>query len=213
MTRIVYWPFALPAAMCTTADEWLRSNLDQLDVDYRLDTWQRLDDHRPSELTRDRVDLIFVGGGNTFRLLDQVKRNGFTEPVREFWMAGGDYYGGSAGAVLACEGIEIAEGHDSNEPGLKELSALGLLAGVSVLPHFSEDQLPAARQWAEDHGSTVWGLPESVGLQCRDGRALVIGAGRLSRISGSAVDHVESGDTIDFRAGTFPRERPETGDQ
>lgn len=208
-TRIVYWPFALSAVMSATADEWLRSNLDQLEAGYQLDTWQRLDDHRPSELTRDDVDLIFVGGGNTFRLLDHVRKHGFIEPVREFWMAGGDYYGGSAGAVLACEGIEIAAGHDANESGLEELSALGLLAGVALLPHFTEDQLPAARQWAADHGSTVWGLPESVGLQCRDGRAVVIGAGRLSRISGSAVDRVESGDSLDYLAGRFPREGPD----
>lgn len=205
MTRIVYWPFALPAALCATADTWLRSNLDQLAVGYQLDTWQSLDDHRPEELTRDEVDLIFVGGGNTFRLLDHLRQHGFIEPVRQFWMTGGDYYGGSAGAVLACEEIAIAEGHDANEPGLEDLSALGLLTGVAILPHFTEDQLPAARQWAAGHGTVVWCLPESVGLQCRDGRATVIGVGRFSRIWGNTVDRVEPGDTLDLAGGAFPR--------
>jgi len=203
-TRILYWPFALPAAICDTADTWLRSNLDRLGAAYQLDTWTSLDDHRPSGLTRDQFDLIFVGGGNTFRLLDHIRRNGFTEPAREFWLAGGDYYGGSAGAVLACQSIEIAEGHDANEPGLQELSALGLLAGVSVLPHFTDDQLPAARQWAVDHDAVVWGVSESIGLQCRESRASVIGVGQLARISGSTVDYVEAGDSLDFQLGTFP---------
>lgn len=203
-TRIVYWPFALPGDVCATADDWLRGNLDRLGVGYRLDTWQSLDDHRTSDLNRDDVDLIFVGGGNTFRLLDHIRQRGFVAAVQGFWLAGGDYYGGSAGAVLACETIEIAVGHDPNEPGLEDLTALGLLAGASVLPHFTEDQLPAASQWAADHDAVVWGLPESAGLQCRDGRATVIGVGQLSRISGDSVQRVGSDDSLDYVAGAFP---------
>ena len=128
-TRIVYWPVALPPALAASADQWLRTNLDSLGTGYQLDTWEDLDRHRASELTPDDVDLLFVGGGNTFRLLDAVRRSRFLEPVRAFWHDGGDYYGGSAGAVLACETIAIAEGHDANDCNLKDLAALGLMRG------------------------------------------------------------------------------------
>jgi dipeptidase E len=187
-TRIVYWPFALPDAMCASADQWLRNNLDLLGVDYHLDTWQSLSDHDPVELEPDRVDVLFVGGGNTFRLLDQIGRHGFVDHVRRFWLEGGDYYGGSAGAVLACESIEIADGHDPNEAGLEDLAAIGLIIGTAVLPHFTEDQLEAAGRWASSHGTVVLGLPESVGLRCDEGIATVIGRGQLTRLSDQSVE-------------------------
>lgn len=196
-TRIVYWPFALPAEMSASADQWLRSNLDLLGVKYLLNTWQTLDDHEPSELDASGVDLLFVGGGNTFRLLDQVRRYGFVDAVRRFWNAGGDYYGGSAGAVLACESIEIADGHDHNEPGLRDLTGLGLLPGIAVLPHFTEDQLADARHWAADRRKVVLGMPEAVGLRCIDGKAEVVGAGRLTRIRGGVVERFAAGTWID----------------
>lgn len=197
-TRIVYWPFALPPTMISSADQWLRAGLDALGVTYQLDTWTRLDHHRPSELTRHTVDLLFVGGGNTFRLLDVVRTCGFVEPVREFWQDGGDYYGGSAGAVLACETIEIAVGHDPNEGGLQDLAALGLVTGVAILPHFTDPQVGASRLWASEHVTEVLGLPESVGLRCVGGRATVLGAGQLSRISADALEHVQPGESFDL---------------
>ena len=198
MTRIVYWPFALPPQSLDSAEDWLRSSLSDLGVGYSLDTWQRLQDHSASELTNESVDLHFVGGGNTFRLLDIVRRSGFVEPVRCFHRCGGDYYGGSAGAVLACDSIEIADGHNPNEPGLHDLSALGLLSGATILPHFTDGQLPDAIDWARARRAVVLGLPESLGLYCSDGRLRITGRGHLSRITSDAVQMFHPGDEITF---------------
>ncbi len=196
----MYWPFALPTAMAATADSWLRTNLDQLGVNYELQTWQSLHGHVPDELSTDAVDLLFVGGGNTFRLLDEVRSHGFVDQVRRFWSAGGGYYGGSAGAVLACESIAIAEGHDANDPGLVDLSGLGLLPEVTVLPHFTDDQVGAALQWVAGHGTAIIGLPESIGLHVSpvDGLVRVIGAGTLSLISASGIEAIPPGQSFEF---------------
>lgn len=198
MTRIVYWPFALPGEMCATAEDWLRSNLDRLGVGYQLHTWQGLADHEPAELDPSQVDLLFVGGGNTFRLLDHVTSHGFVDPVRRFWRRGGDYYGGSAGAVLACDSIEIADGHDPNEPGLRDLTGLRLINGLAVLPHFTDDQLEQAVAWAADRQVELLGLPESIGLRCSHEDATVIGVGSLTRIRDGVVEQFGPGDNFDF---------------
>ncbi|HEY9290830.1 MAG TPA: GNAT family N-acetyltransferase [Microlunatus sp.] len=122
---------------------------------------------------------------NTFRLLDVVRRAGFVEPVRRFVRDGGDYYGGSAGAVLACDSIEVADGLDPNEPGLRDLTGLGLIKDLAILPHYSQDQHARAAAWATDRGVGLLGLPESIGLQCVGSVAGVTGEGRLVRFEGA----------------------------
>ncbi|MFD6179107.1 MULTISPECIES: Type 1 glutamine amidotransferase-like domain-containing protein [unclassified Isoptericola] len=192
--RIVYWPFALPPATVPTADAWLRGGLSALGVPFELDTWESLAGRSPTELTT--ADVLFVGGGNTFRLLDHVRRHGFVPAVREFWRSGGDYYGGSAGAVLACESIAIADGHDPNEPGLTDLDGLGLVEGATILPHFDVDHLESAERWAHRHGTTVLGIPETVGLHCTSDGATVVGSGFLTVVSPSGVEHRAPGDRL-----------------
>ncbi|GAB2620957.1 Type 1 glutamine amidotransferase-like domain-containing protein [Pseudactinotalea suaedae] len=194
-TRIVYWPFALGPEMLAGADAWLRGNLDALGADYELTTWESLEGHRPEELM-EVADLLFVGGGNTFRLLGEVRRHGFLEPARAFWRAGRDYYGGSAGAVLACESIAIAEGHDPNEPGLDDLTGLGLFTGATILPHFTPAQVESAQRWGRAHDTTVIGMPESIGLAHADAHSTVIGAGVLTVITPTGVQQLAPGESF-----------------
>lgn len=106
------------------------------------------------------------------------------------------YYGGSAGAVLACDSIEIADGHDPNEPGLEDFMALGLISGVAVLPHFTDDQLDGARRWAASRHTVVLGLPESAGLRCSGDKITVIGGRQLTRVSEHVVERFASGTTL-----------------
>lgn len=91
------------------------------------------------------------------------------------------------GAVLACTDIAIAEGHDPNEPGLQDLTALDLLSGVAVLPHFTEHQLDSATRWVDAHQTTVLSLPEAAGrvydrdgylIVCRDSLSVINNGGR-----------------------------------
>lgn len=78
--RVLYWPFALPAEMVLHAQEWLTTSLLELELDVELETWVDLRGHHPDEITH--ADLLFVGGGNTFKLLQHVRGSGFAEAIR-----------------------------------------------------------------------------------------------------------------------------------
>lgn len=120
-------------------------------------------------------DLVLVGGGNTFRLLAELRRRGWLAPLRAAALRGMPFVGWSAGANLACPTIRTTNDMPIVDPG--GLDALGLVA-FQVNAHFT-DALPAGHQGetrrqriAEFHvlepGVPVIGLPEGDWLTVRD---------------------------------------------
>jgi dipeptidase E len=192
--RTLYWPFALPEAMLPTADEWLRSQVAARVAHPAIETWTSLAGHRPAELHS--FELLFVGGGNTFRLLHHLQAHDFLHPTRAFVANGGTYYGGSAGAVLATDTIRIADGHDRNDLGLKDLGALGLVHGVDLLPHYTDDQHATTQQWAIRHNASVLGLPNASGLLVTRDGIRVLGPQPVHLITPDGTDRYEADDDI-----------------
>ena len=88
-------------------------------------------------------DAIYVKGGNTFWLLNAMKKSGFDKMVQKLADKGIIYIGESAGSYVACPTIEMAnwKNQDKNIIGLKDLTALGLVSYL-VLAHYTQDQEP-----------------------------------------------------------------------
>jgi dipeptidase E len=160
--RLLYWPFALEGNMLAGAEVWLRDQLAQRGFLPQIQTWTTLEGKDAANLGD--FDLLFVGGGNTFFLLHHLRTHGFVEPVRQWVEAGGNYYGGSAGAILATDSIAIAGRADSNDVGLLDLDGLGLLPAVGLLPHYTAEQQDRAQSISRDLGQPVVGVPEAAGL-------------------------------------------------
>ena len=85
-----------------------------------------------------RIDVLYVNGGNTFDLLYWMKKSELLIPLQERLDEGMCYYGSSAGSLVAGPNIEMAGWHrswDRNKIGLTDLSGLGII-DVAVFPHF-----------------------------------------------------------------------------
>lgn len=89
----------------------------------------------------EKVDVIYVAGGNSFYLLEKVIESGFDKVVRDLVGNGLVYAGGSAGAVLAGPDIEpVASLDDPREaPNLRSTKGLGLVDFV-ILPHYGKEK-------------------------------------------------------------------------
>lgn len=82
-------------------------------------------------------DVIFVSGGNTYYLLDQVRKSGFDTVVKDLVAKGKIYAGTSAGAILATPTIDSARDADDATiaPDLKDLTGLGFV-DFCIIPHY-----------------------------------------------------------------------------
>jgi peptidase E len=112
-------------------------------------------------------DALYIQGGNTFHLLDQMRRSGADRIIRELVAHGTVYCGVSAGSIVAGPEIGIAgwsPDWDRNEVGLTDLTGLRLVP-VIISPHYVPEDaaLIAARL----------PLPYPI-LALRDGQAWVV---------------------------------------
>lgn len=77
----------------------------------------------------EKNDVIFVAGGNTFYLMQEMKRTGADKLIINEVKKGKFYVGESAGAIVAGPNIEYASLMDSKQtaPDLSDYSGLGLV--------------------------------------------------------------------------------------
>lgn len=87
-------------------------------------------------------DIIYVGEGNTFEVLQYMRKYGITQYIKNLIeeSRGEIYVGSSAGAIIAGTDIMLARDFDSNYVGMVEYSALGLFEGT-IIPHYTSDEL------------------------------------------------------------------------
>ena len=86
--------------------------------------------------TIENVDCIYVSGGNTFYLLQELKKTDTDELIKQHILAGKLYIGESAGAMITVPNIEYVSLMDDPEKG-KELTGFeGLnIVDFSTVPH------------------------------------------------------------------------------
>jgi len=182
---VLYWPFATPVSAHA---DGLYSLEGALSAHGRFDVemWSTLGDADLDALSG--YDLLFVGGGNTYALLAEIRRHDWLAPLGAWVRGGGAYFGDSAGAVLAGADVEVAgRVGDPNDVGLTDTAALDLLGGRDVWPHLTDDDVRRARDWATTTGRTVLGVTERGGLTVADGVIRCVGPDPV-RLLGPAID-------------------------
>lgn len=103
------------------------------------------------------VDGIYVAGGNTFWLLQQLIKKGLVEYIREQVKAGKPYFGESAGAVLLANTIETAASIDDPQDATELTTYEGLsLIDFFPLPHVGKEKYkPLFDELIEDYKDKV----------------------------------------------------------
>lgn len=165
------------------------------------------------EAAVEEADALFVGGGNTFRLLRALQRGGVMETVRRRVAAGElGYMGSSAGTNHACPTIRTTNDMPIVEPS--SFRAFGLVP-FQINPHY-QDPDPSSthmgetreqriREFLEENDVPVLGIREGAWLRRRDATLKLHGTtGALLFRRGHEPEAFEDGADLSFLLDSEP---------
>lgn len=92
------------------------------------------------EKTLNKNDYIFISGGNTFYLLQELKRSNADKIIAKLINQGKLYIGSSAGSIILGPELNYIESLDdrSKAPELMDTKGIGII-NISILPHFGDE--------------------------------------------------------------------------
>ena len=196
--RLTFVPFALADRDGYTAKARERFAREGIEV-----AGLRADRGRADSL--EAAEAIFVGGGNTFRLLRALQTTGHLDAIRERVSAGMPYLGASAGTNIAAPTIRTTNDMPIVQPA--SFDALGFVP-FQINPHFvdadassrhmGETREERLREYLEENETAVVGLREGAWLR-REGASLRLEGRNGARLfrRGSEAQDVTPGSTLD----------------
>ena len=133
---ILYIPLAMESNLYIGCYNWFKNEINN----YNFDKFEMV----KSSLELSKLDLnnysaLFIGGGNTYRLLSELKKNDNINKIKKYLSDGGIVYGGSAGAIIFGKDIDgcklMDEKNDVNTEGFN------LVNNYSLVCHFNNKNL------------------------------------------------------------------------
>jgi dipeptidase E len=176
MKRVLFVPFALYDAAKYAAQA--RARFEKMG--YELDSIHTATE--PVKAVRE-YEAIFIGGGNTFRLLKALHDHDLLDAIRERVRDGMPYIGSSAGSNVAAPTIRTTNDMPIVQP--PSLDALGLVR-FQINPHYldadpnsthkGETREERINQFLEENETPVVGLREGAMLRIENGKTLLKGS-------------------------------------
>lgn len=189
--RVLFIPFALydrDAYAATASARFKRMGYELTSVHSADDPFRALAD----------TEAIFVGGGNTFRLLKTLYDQSLLTPIRQRVAEGMPYIGSSAGSNVAGPTIKTTNDMPIVQP--PSFEALRLVS-FQINPHYldpdpnskhmGETREKRIQEFLEENDTPVVGLREGAILRCENGRVVLRGS-TGARIFHKGRDPVET---------------------
>lgn len=140
---LLYVPLAMESDTYDGCYEWIKSEMKDVDI-------PAIEMVRSAEELEEKdfndYCALFFGGGNTFKLLKELKASGAFEKIKKHIKNDGVIFGGSAGAIIFGESLEACKLDDTNEVGLENILGFDVLSGISLLCHYTNSSAEKVAQ-------------------------------------------------------------------
>jgi len=136
----------------------------------------------PGELEQvlSKKDMLFVNGGNTFFLLDSMRKAGLKKALKKFLSEDKLYVGVSAGGIVLTPNIAIAgvEPGDINKVGMEDFTGLSIV-DFEFSPHVPDMvSYDSIEKYSKTTSNKVYAVDDYAAVLVQDGKVSVIGDGK-----------------------------------
>ena len=156
-----------------------------------IEMWAERADYDPADIGR--FSGIYIGGGNTFRLLNNLRLQGMMPALHHFIETGGPVFGGSAGAVLLGSDIMTCAHMDPNDVGITDTAGLGVVANFAIWCHYEPANDPLIAQFIAIHPLSMVAISERSALVVTGSKITALGHDGANRFDRSGKHHVPTG--------------------
>ena len=160
--KILYIPVALnlTSFKVESCYDWFSSIISIHAADKDIDFEICLEENQINDLTK--YSAIYMGGGNTYKLLNFIYESGLVNKIPAFIKNNGIVYGGSAGAVVL--GSDIRTVSEENDKNYYHHKGLNLLNNKSIICHYEPQLNHKIIKSSETINSDIIALKEDSGL-------------------------------------------------
>ncbi len=129
----------------------------------------------------EEADIIIMSGGNTFHLLNQLRKTGFAVWLKEH-IENKVYVGISAGSIVATPNIRVSaiEPADENTGKITDVTGLELV-DFEVEPHCDDERFAVLEDWIVDKDCVLYGLDDQSAVSIIDGEIEVVSEGKYKK--------------------------------
>ena len=142
---ILYIPLAMDETEHTydSCYEWFQEQVINVDVP-SVDMPRTFEELASKNFSN--YSAIFIGGGNTFKLLKGIKDNGIFDKFIDYLNNNGIIIGGSAGAIIFGYDINSCLAMDDNDVNLIDTKGFNVLNGKSIFCHYTNEDSQEAHE-------------------------------------------------------------------
>lgn len=133
---LLYVPLAMESYRYDSCLEWIRKEMSLINVT-NIDMVTSAKDLAGKNLNN--YCAIYIGGGNTYKLLKDIKDSGSFKKIQQYINNDGIIFGGSAGAIIFGKDIDSCKTQDPNDVQLAETQGFDVLSGYSLLCHLNRN--------------------------------------------------------------------------
>jgi len=171
--KILYIPIALNRTKLgfEACYDWFSSLVSEYAKEKDIDFTMLLENDEIPDF--ETYDSIYIGGGNTYKLLDYIYRKDIGGKIIEYIKRDGIVYGGSAGAMILGKDIRTAE--EENDENYPNFNGLNLLENKSVICHYMESLDQKIFGVAKKINSEIIAIPEDSGVILNNNTVEVVG--------------------------------------
>ena len=134
---LLYIPLAMKSEKYDSCLEWIKEEMNIIGIN-NIDMVTSGEDLYKKNF--DNYSAIYIGGGNTYKLLRDIKENNCFDKIKRYIDNDGVVFGGSAGAIIFGKDIDTCKYEDDNSIiALKDTSSFDVLSGYSLLCHYNDN--------------------------------------------------------------------------